>query len=268
MKKLYVLCKIICFSLMLFGCIRQEKVLKVSPGVAPVTLAVLPVNNLSNDVHGAQVFRDLLYKRLAQSQKGYRIMNIEETDRILNEAGITDGGQLSVIMPIELCELLNVDGLLYTDLKNLELLTLPFYHTRKVEAQFRLYSFNQLIWLKSINTNNRYIEIENMLKAIDDPEEGFKRAGESMLVHQGIKFSTIALFGHELRPEMEMTLDNLLVNIPHGSSENSNYLDKVSNRLEDLHRNIEEGKSIVSEEMYMQETDLENVYDDGIIILN
>ena len=268
MKKFSILLRIIFSTLIMFGCVRQENILKTSPGNPPITLAILPVNNFTNDVQGAQIFRDALYEKITENPKGYLILSLEETDKILNEAGITDGGQLSVAMPIELCELLKVDGLLYTDIKNLDLLTMPFYHLRRVDAQFKLYSFEKLIWLKSINTSNRYIEVENILKAIDDPEEGFKRAGESVLVHQGIKFSTIALLGHELKPEMEMTIDKFLAYIPKGNSEDSPYSKTVLDRLEKLHSSIEQGKSIVSDDMFIQETKTENVQEGGIIILN
>ena len=268
MKKKIILLEIIFFTLMMFGCVRQERILKTSPGNPPVILAVLPINNFSNDVQGAQFFRSTLYEKLTANPKGYRIMNLELTDKILNEAGITDGGQLSVAMPIELCELLNVDGLLYTDMKSLDLLTLPFYHLRRVEAQFKLYSFEKLIWLKSINTSNQYVEVENILKAIDDPEEGFKRAGESVLVHQGIKFSTIALLGHELKPEMDLTLDKFLAYIPKGNSENSPYSEIVLDKLEELHNRILQGKSIINDDMFIQETELVNLQEDGITILN
>jgi hypothetical protein len=268
MKKLNSIFQLFFICILLFGCVREERVLRVSPGTSPAKLALLPVNNLTNDVQGAQMFRDLLYKRLKEHSKGYELMEVEAIDKILNGSGITDGGQLSVARPIELCELLGVDGLLYTDIENLDLLTLPFYHIRRVKAQFRLYSFEKLIWLKSINTSNRYIEVENILKTIDDPEAGLKMAGESMLVHQGIKFSTIALFGHELRPEMEMTLDKFLLQLPWGSSQNSPYLEKASARLEKLHKAVAEKIPIVTEDMYFQEKEVRKIYDDGITIIN
>jgi len=67
-------------------------------------LAVLPFENGSNDVKGAEVTRKKLYEALIKG--GYEVLDLEKTDSLLREAGVTDGGQLRAVDLSKIAEVL------------------------------------------------------------------------------------------------------------------------------------------------------------------
>lgn len=80
--------------LVLFGgCSFKSKML--DRGRNPVLLAVMPFENMSNDVAGAEVCRQKVYEALVKQD--YRVLEIEKTDAILRGLGVTDGGQLKAV---------------------------------------------------------------------------------------------------------------------------------------------------------------------------
>jgi hypothetical protein len=131
--------------LLLCSCAQKPAFLK-KPYQSPSLLAILPMNNITNDLSGPDVVRTVLQQGL--SRKGYRTIPIDVTDEKLREAGITDGGQLTYLTPREVGKLLEVDGLLYGELRDFRLVNLGFYISRQVEADFRLVEVEteELIW--------------------------------------------------------------------------------------------------------------------------
>ena len=87
------------FILLIFiGCTPKKNfVLKPTSSISPAKLAILPINNNTNDVAGGFVFREIIYNSFKQNNCRYDIQNFKKTDKLLNEAGITDGGQLQFL---------------------------------------------------------------------------------------------------------------------------------------------------------------------------
>ncbi len=100
------------------------------------TVAVLPLYNATNDIDGPVMVRKMFDRKL---QRYYRTVPLSSVDEILrNQAGVTLGGQLTLIDPRRLGEILGVDGLVYGYLLNFEDVKTVFYNVRKVRVAFKL----------------------------------------------------------------------------------------------------------------------------------
>jgi len=269
---------ILLFILLIFiGCTPKSNfVLKATPSISPAKLAILPINNNTNDVAGGFIFRKVVYNNFEQNNHGYNVQNLKKTDELLNKAGITDGGQLRFLRPIELSEILGVDGLLYTDLDELHFMTFPYYHNRSVKATFLLYNFEKLVWVKPIRVAIKYFGISSALDTIsgaisgnsDQLNNGISKAGIDIAVHQGVKYATIAGFNHELAPEMALVSQKLFSVIPRGSKENLAYIKQSEDELKYLREKISNKESIVTDEMYIEKKEKIKVLEEIIPILN
>ena len=269
---------ILIFILLFFtGCsTKEEFVLKATPSKSPAKLAILPINNNTNDVAGSMVFREILYNNFKEYHKGYDIQPLEKTDELLNRAGITDGGQLQFLRSIELAEILGVDGLLITNLDELTFVTYPYYHVRAVKATFYLYNFEKLIWVQPIRSAVKYFGISSAFDTISGAVEGdsdrlnhgLTEAGVDIAIHQGIRFATIAGFKHELAPEMAMVSQNLVRFIPRGSRSDLNYVRESEKELFYLREKINKKESIVTDDMYNDEKVKVKIFEEIIPIIN
>ena len=262
---------------MFIGCTPKEDfVLKAIPSISPAKLAILPINNNTNDVAGGMIFREVIFKQFQNNNNGYDIQDIKQTDKLLNEAGITDGGQLQFLRPIEICEILGVDGLLWIDLDELEFMTYPYYHTRSVKGTFLLYNFEKLIWVQPIRVAIKYFGISSAIDTIggvvnddsDQLNDGMTRAGIDIAIHQGIKYAIIIGLNHELAPEMALVSKKLSGVIPRGSVANSTYVKQSENEIIYLKEKVSNKESIVTEEMYIEKREKKKVLEEIIPILN
>ncbi|MEI6856117.1 hypothetical protein [Psychrilyobacter sp.] len=266
------------FILLIFiGCTpKQDFVLKAIPSMSPAKLAILPINNNTNDVAGGFIFREVVYNNFEQNNHGYDIQDLKKTDKLLNEAGVTDGGQLQFLRPIELSEILGVDGLLYTDLDELDFMTYPYYHTRSVKGTFYLYNFEKLVWVRPIRIAIKYFGISSAINTIsgavngdsDQLNDGMTQAGIDIAIHQGIKYATIAGFNHELAPEMALVSKKLLDVIPRGSGSDLVYVKKSEDEVKYLREKISNKESIVTDEMYIEKKEKIEVLEEIIPIFN
>jgi hypothetical protein len=251
----------------LSGCSSRRMVLRSETKIPPAKLAILPINNLTNDVAGAQALREIIYNALKNNPKGYEIQNIEMTDEFLVEEGITDGGQLKLVHPIETSEILGTDGLLYIDLEELSLLTLPFYHVRKICLTYRLYNMGRIYKEIPLIVANRFLDINGILKTLDDPSEGLTAAAEGIAIHQGVRLLTASLGKHELQPEMGLISMKLLNTIPIGMAGNKEYKEQMEKDILYLKKKFETGEDIVPEETKKEYIE-SNFTEDGILIIN
>lgn len=235
--------KLILFILVLFmftSCAEKKRIIqKTQYGRPPGKIAILPSENLSNDILGGFVLRNLTYQKLQQNNKSYEIQDISTTDSLLISEGIGDSGLLKLFSPNELCEILQVDGLLYVDVYNMGMKITPFYHSRYIDTQYRLYNFSNLVWQKPINVANRVVDLNGAFNALNSIANGNfgdalgSAAGEMIL--QGIvKLGTATFFEHELKPEMLMVTEEFWVNVPFGSKNDLEYIESVHKKLEKL----------------------------------
>ncbi|MFC1522892.1 GNA1162 family protein, partial [Elusimicrobiota bacterium] len=100
-------------------------------------LAVLPLNNHTTDLDGPIAVRYWFDDRIT-SKKGYQTMSLVEIDKVLEEMGVTDGGQLGITTAQELGKKLRADAVIYGDLLDFSYKTTGFLNVRKVRARFKM----------------------------------------------------------------------------------------------------------------------------------
>lgn len=100
-------------------------------------LAVLPFRNDTTDVDAPNFVRERLIPAL--ERRLYRVIPVEETDRILrDQLGITLGGQLEMASVAKLKEALQADGLLYGTIMDFGDVTTGLVNERKVRGKFKI----------------------------------------------------------------------------------------------------------------------------------
>ncbi len=105
--------------------------------VPPRRVAVLPMDNHTNDLNGPDVVRYWFDQRLRE-KKGYQTVSLDEIDEKLKEIGINDGGQLAAVPLPKLAALFSADAVIYGDLLNFDYQTTGFLNIRKVKASFKM----------------------------------------------------------------------------------------------------------------------------------
>jgi hypothetical protein len=117
--------------------------------------------NVTNDVEGPQLVRELMAERVEQGY--YRTVPLEILDKeLLEKTGITLGSQLELIAPEKLGEILGVDGLLYGYLLDFEDVTTGLVNVKRVRAGFRLVevSTGKTIWAEGLGVKSLFAAVE------------------------------------------------------------------------------------------------------------
>jgi len=170
----------------------------------PSQVAVLPFSNETNDVEGPEIVRKILIELLPA--RGYSPIDKEKVDQILLEdLGISEGGQLTALSPEELGKALKVDGLFYGNLITFVDLPLGFTRRRTVKANLKLYDANtgELLWedVKKWTTPEFHLSVKEAKKA------AIKQVAERQIQK---------MRGTFLRQESILMLKRALENLPLG----------------------------------------------------
>ena len=106
----------------------------------PTTIAILPFTNETADV-GVQGFAR--YSLFVQLQnKGYNCMDLASVDSILNDIGITEGGQLETVTLEELGKELGADGIIYGNVLTAKRIMAGVYFKKEFSANDKLFRHN------------------------------------------------------------------------------------------------------------------------------
>ena len=124
---------------------------------SPLPVAVLPVNNMSNDLKSAQMFRELFKNSL--QDLGYAVAKNGDVDYLLQQNGLTDGGQLTNIDPERLCQMLGVDAVFIGNLEKASQMTTGVYNKKEVRATMKLFRRSDLLWADTAQATARDIGI-------------------------------------------------------------------------------------------------------------
>jgi len=187
----------------------------ISPDYSkPEIIVLLPTINQTTDVSGGFVFRNLLYVQL--DRKNYtNVIENSVVDALLNEEGITEGGQLSTISNEELFKTLKVEGLMYIELLECEYQTLGISETRKVTANMKLYvPPSILVWEDERTIGEEKSPVASIFEVINDPVGMLKKSGKEMEKQVKEKAKKMWLLDHELQPEMDDLIKTSLKTLP------------------------------------------------------
>ncbi len=99
-------------------------------------MAVLPMDNESNDLDGPVFVRKLMQEALAA--RSFQVLPTSQIDEQLKAQGFTDGGQLRATTPQKLGEWTGADTLLYSTLENFDYINVGVYAQRRVKLLAKL----------------------------------------------------------------------------------------------------------------------------------
>lgn len=106
----------------------------------PRRVAILPGNNYTVDLEAGFTFRVLMYQMMRRSSYVH-LVSLSETDSVLNNLGITDGGQLPTIEQLELCRALKTDGLIYIDFLEAQQYQFKPFLQQELKANMKLFRY-------------------------------------------------------------------------------------------------------------------------------
>jgi len=129
--------------LLLVSCATSNLV-KDKTFTKPIKIAILPFANETTDLASGELSR--LFFIIGMKEKGYDVVDMETTDRILKENGITDGGQLNSISPTELQKKLGTEGLLYGTVIDAEYSTLGIVKKKKATVKIIVKQNDKNVW--------------------------------------------------------------------------------------------------------------------------
>lgn len=131
---------------------------------SPLPVAVLPVNNMSNDLAAGTMFRELFKNSL--QDLGYQVAKNEDVDYLLRQNGFTDGGQLSATTPENLCRMLGADAVFIGTLQKANQVTTGVYNKHVVRADMRLFKGGDLLWADTAEASVKDLRLS--AKAVGD----------------------------------------------------------------------------------------------------
>ena len=182
------------------GC-ATSKVFVAPEYVAAGKIAVLPMDNQTNDLDGPALLRKLIYEGLVA--RGFQVLPTGPVDDQLKINGFTDGGQLRATTPQKIAEWTGADTLVYSTLENFDYIILGYYAQRHVKLMSRLVDGRTGIklWEAEGDASTRAIATNT------------KQAQELAAVQLAIKFAE--KLGHvPLRKESQLAVQRLLNTLP------------------------------------------------------
>lgn len=186
----------------LAGCGPSHPLYLKKDAVAPARIAILPMNNMTTDLKGPAMVRDLTQKLIGMC--GFSVPPNDQVDGVLQDQfGITDGGQLPSVEAQKLGPALGVDGLLYGDLEEFNYINVGFFQNRIVEARY---------WLVDAATGEKIWEDE---QKVTDPAivTNVEDAKKAFAVGLGVKWAESAL-NLELLPEAALMINDVFATFP------------------------------------------------------
>lgn len=121
-------------------------------------LAVLPLENQSNDVDAPERVRRLAWEELRG--KGYQLLPLEGTSSILRQRGITQGGQLGALPLPEIAGELGAALLLTGTIVDFKTVNVGLYNLHTVSVNFLLYDPEGRVLMESAGSGFREILVE------------------------------------------------------------------------------------------------------------
>lgn len=145
----------------------------------PYRVAVIPLVNNTNDVEAPSILREMFF--MAITYHGYKSQPLNETEQLLKDhVGITLGKQASLVSPITIGKILNVEGLFYGELNEYNKITTGVYNKRIVSAKFRLISAatGKVLW----EAENTAMRRETNIAGGGNIQEAIKNTAQSALL--------------------------------------------------------------------------------------
>jgi hypothetical protein len=190
MKRL-LLIFVIVSAIMLTGCATIPR-----SDWVPETIAILPFANNSADVGVQNFARYSLFIQL--QNKGYNCIDLASIDNMLNDMGITEGGQLETVTLDELGKKLGADGIVYGTVLTAKRVMAGVYFKKEFSAEYKLYRYpdGANYW------DATYLSKDSRI--VLNPAELLKTAAEEMAKEIAVDTLTKLFKSHPLREQIDM----------------------------------------------------------------
>jgi hypothetical protein len=165
-------------------------------------VAVLPMDNESNDLDGPPFVRALMFDGLAR--RGFQLLLIPQIDAQLKTQGFTDGGQLRAATPQKIGEWTGADTLLYSTLESFDYINIGYYAQRRVKVLAKLVDAKtgEKLWEAEREGSTRVVATTK------------KRAEELFAVQLAVKMAE-KLAHRPLQNESRRTVGELVSTLPY-----------------------------------------------------
>lgn len=131
------------------------------------TIAILPLQNNTNDLDGPVVVRTLLAARL--DGHFYQVKPLQEVDTLLrDQMGVTLGSQLDMVTTAQLCEKINADAIILGSLDDFNHKITGIYNNKRVRLRLKLDSCKTgtTVWKNGIGVKREVYAGDSLLKNV------------------------------------------------------------------------------------------------------
>jgi len=134
---------------------------------------------------------------------------------MLNDEGITDGGQLATIENKELFQILDADGLFFIELESCDYKTIGISETRRVGARFILIRIpSDTLWRFAYEVDEGKSVFDTFFQILDDPKEAAKKTIGDFGEQVATKGARMWILDHPLKPEMKSVIEETIDSLP------------------------------------------------------
>jgi hypothetical protein len=177
----------------------------------PNKIAVLPIINNTVDLTAGEVVRSVSFVNLYNYQYA-EILELTETDSLMREFGITDGGQLASVDMNELYEVLECDGIFLIELKEASYGTVGARReNRIVHANYSLHSYGKKLYEHDVKIEKKSSSLVGGLLSVATNPVG---ALTDRAVDTAVKGIRGIIMEHELLPEINENFSEIMQTLP------------------------------------------------------
>ncbi len=129
----------------------------------PLTIAVLPLNNHSNDLRAEKLYREMMMNGLLDL--GFTVAHNEDVVLMLRSKGLTDGGQLTGIPKSKLCKWLGVQAVFIGQIEKAQEFTTGVYNTKEFIVSQELWTTTEKLWTNRAETKSKTFAVSTQMAA-------------------------------------------------------------------------------------------------------
>jgi hypothetical protein len=183
--------------------------------LAPRTIAVLPMDNMSVDLDATPLVRPIVHERLAY--KGYKVISLDKVDDILKNQGVLISHDVYGFNPARLGELLGADAVLYGTITEFSTKYAVLYASVTVGLKLEMVDCRtgELLWQSEhYASENTVAESLLILLSEEDIEKAIGKAAA---------YNAAFAILESYRPYAEQAVRECMAGLPHGYLGASNY---------------------------------------------
>jgi len=152
----------------------------------PQKIALLPLDNMAVDIDASMIMENLIESYLDSA--GFDLQDRKITYEKLNTIGISDGGQLNSTTPQQLSKLLDVDALLYGEVREFNNQNIGVYYSRTVEVYIKMVDgkTGEMLWETTTRKSNSKLGLSKET-ALNNIKSGYAQKAMEAIMKSPLK---------------------------------------------------------------------------------